>query len=46
MLKGYARASLEKQTIDRQLDELAAAGVRQDEFIRRKLQAPSATGQS
>ena len=28
MLIGYARASLEKQTIDRQLDELAAAGVR------------------
>ena len=28
MLIGYARASLEKQAIDRQLDELAAAGVR------------------
>jgi len=27
MLKGYARASLEKQAIDRQLDELAAEGV-------------------
>lgn len=27
MLKGYARASLEKQAIERQLDELAAAGV-------------------
>ena len=27
MLIGYARASLEKQAIDRQLDELAAAGV-------------------
>jgi len=27
MQKGYARASLEKQAIERQLDELAAAGV-------------------
>jgi DNA invertase Pin-like site-specific DNA recombinase len=27
MLIGYARASLERQAIDRQLDELAAAGV-------------------
>ena len=27
MLRGYARASLEKQAIERQLDELTAAGV-------------------
>jgi hypothetical protein len=27
MLKGYASASLEKQAIERQLDELTAAGV-------------------
>jgi DNA invertase Pin-like site-specific DNA recombinase len=27
MLKGYARASMEKQAIERQLDELAAVGV-------------------
>ncbi|MCL2107118.1 MAG: recombinase family protein [Oscillospiraceae bacterium] len=37
MLKGYARASLEKQTIDRQLDELAAAGVRQGNIYQEKI---------
>jgi len=34
---GYARASLEKQAIDRQLDELAAAGVRQEDIYREKI---------
>ena len=34
---GYARASLEKQAIDRQLDELAAAGVRQTDIYQEKV---------
>ena len=37
MLVGYARASLEKQAIDRQLDELAAAGVRQGDIYQEKM---------
>ena len=37
MLVGYARASLEKQAIDRQLDELAAAGVRQGDIYQEKI---------
>ena len=37
MLIGYARASLEKQAIDRQLDELAAAGVRQGNIYQEKV---------
>jgi len=34
---GYARASLEKQAIDRQLDELTAAGVRQNDIYQEKV---------
>lgn len=34
---GYARASLEKQTIDRQLDELAAAGVAPQHIYQEKI---------
>jgi DNA invertase Pin-like site-specific DNA recombinase len=34
---GYARASLEKQAIDRQLDELAAAGVQQSNTYQEKV---------
>jgi len=34
---GYARASLERQAIDRQLDELAAAGVRQNDIYQEKV---------
>jgi len=34
---GYARASLEKQAIDRQLDELAAAGVRHSDIYQEKV---------
>jgi len=37
MLIGYARASLEKQVIDRQLDELAAAGVRHSDIYQEKI---------
>ena len=37
MLKGYARASLEKQVIDRQLDELAAVGVAPQEIYQEKI---------
>ncbi|MCL2105455.1 MAG: recombinase family protein [Oscillospiraceae bacterium] len=37
MLKGYARASLEKQAIDRQLDELAAAGVSPGHLYQEKI---------
>jgi len=37
MLIGYARASLEKQTIYRQLDELAAAGVKQGDIYQEKI---------
>lgn len=37
MLIGYARASLEKQALDRQLDELAAAGVRQSNIYQEKI---------
>jgi len=37
MLKGYARASLERQAIDRQLDELAAAGVRHGDIYQEKI---------
>jgi len=37
MLIGYARASMEKQAIDRQLDELAAAGVRQSDIYQEKI---------
>jgi len=37
MLIGYARASLEKQAIDRQLDELAAEGVATDDIYQEKI---------
>jgi len=37
MLKGYARASLEKQAIERQLDELAAAGVAAKHIFQEKM---------
>lgn len=37
MLKGYARASLEKQAIERQLDELAAAGVALGSIFQEKM---------
>jgi DNA invertase Pin-like site-specific DNA recombinase len=37
MLIGYARASLEKQAIDRQLDELAAAGVAPPHIYQEKI---------
>ena len=37
MLKGYARASLEKQAIDRQLDELAAEGVAPGSIYQEKI---------
>jgi DNA invertase Pin-like site-specific DNA recombinase len=37
MLKGYARASLEKQAIDRQLDELAAEGVAPGDIYQEKI---------
>jgi len=37
MLIGYARASMEKQAIDRQLDELAVAGVRQSDIYQEKI---------
>ena len=37
MLVGYARERLEKQAIDRQLDELAAAGVRQGDIYQEKI---------
>ena len=37
MLKGYARASLEKQAIDRQLDELAAVGVAPQNIFQEKI---------
>lgn len=37
MNKGYARASLEKQAIERQLDELAAAGVAPENIFQEKM---------
>jgi len=37
MLFGYARASLEKQAIERQLDELTAAGVEARNIFREKI---------
>jgi len=37
MKKGYARASLEKQAIERQLDELAAAGVAPENIFQEKI---------
>jgi len=37
MLIGYARASLEKQAIERQLDELAAAGIAPDNIFQEKM---------
>ena len=37
MLVGYARASLEKQAIDRQLDELAAEGVAPENIYQEKI---------
>lgn len=37
MLIGYARASLEKQAIERQLDELAAAGVEPRNIFNEKI---------
>jgi len=37
LLKGYARASLEKQAIDRQLDELAAEGVALENIFQEKI---------
>jgi len=37
MLKGYARASLEKQAIERQLDELTAAGVAPQNIYQEKI---------
>ena len=37
MRKGYARASLEKQAIDRQLDELAAVGVAPGDIYQEKI---------
>jgi DNA invertase Pin-like site-specific DNA recombinase len=37
MLKGYARASLEKQAIERQLDELAVAGVEPNNIFQEKI---------
>lgn len=37
MLRGYARASLEKQSIERQLDELAAAGVEAENIYQEKM---------
>jgi DNA invertase Pin-like site-specific DNA recombinase len=37
MLKGYARASLEKQAIERQLDELAVAGVEPHNIFQEKI---------
>jgi len=37
MLIGYARASMEKQAIERQLDELAVAGVTPDNIFQEKM---------
>jgi DNA invertase Pin-like site-specific DNA recombinase len=37
MLIGYARASLEKQSIERQLDELTAAGVKPENIFNEKI---------
>ena len=37
MLKGYARASMEKQAIERQLDELAAAGIAPEDIFHEKI---------
>jgi len=37
MLIGYARASLEKQAIDRQLDELAAVGIAPHQIFQEKM---------
>jgi len=37
MLKGYARASLEKQAIERQLDELTAVGVAPQNIYQEKI---------
>lgn len=37
MNKGYARASLEKQAIERQLDELAAAGISPENIFQEKI---------
>ena len=37
MLKGYARSSMEKQTIERQLDELAAVGVVPENIFQEKM---------
>jgi DNA invertase Pin-like site-specific DNA recombinase len=37
MLKGYARASMEKQAIERQLDELAAVGIAPEHIYQEKM---------
>jgi len=37
MLKGYARASMEKQAIERQLDELTAVGVKPQHIYKEKM---------
>ena len=46
MLIGYARASLERQPIDRQIDELTAAGVAASDIYSETSRAPAATGRS